>query len=130
MTAMAFLRRLNPLLYVLACLAAVPVILFRCFAFLYFVSTASNWALVPALTLAALIVVSRLRGRLRIICALVLLAWYGCSLYFDGWHTVTSRLAEGSSAPFDVTEAALIVFLAVQCLLPFAWVSMAFTENK
>lgn len=130
MTAMAFLRRLNPLLYVLACLAAVPVILFRCFAFLYFASTASNWALVPALALAALIVVSRLTGRLRIICALVLLAWYGCSLYFDGWHTVTSRLAEGSSAPFEVTEAALIVFLAVQCLLPFAWVNMAFTENK
>ena len=130
MTAMGFLRRLNPLLYVLACLAAVPVILFRCFAFLYFASTTSNWALVPALALAALIVVSRLRGRIRRPCALVLLAWYGCSLYFDGWHTVTSRLAEGSSAPFEVTEAALILFLAVQCLLPFTWVTMAFTENK
>lgn len=92
---MTYPRRLNPLLYVLACLLAVPVMALRCFAFLYFASTTSNWAIVPALALAALIVVSRLHGRLRGIGALVLLAWYGCSMYFDGWHTIMARLAEG-----------------------------------
>lgn len=127
---MTYLRRLNPLLYVLACLLAVPVMALRCFAFLYFASTTSNWAIVPALTLAALIAVSRLRGRQRSICALVLLAWYGCSMYFDGWHTIMARLAEGGSAPFEAVETALIVFLTVQCLLPFAWVTMTFTEAE
>jgi len=129
---MTYLHRLNPLLYVLAWLAAVPMIAFRCFAFLYFASTISNWAIVPALALAALILVSRVRGRIRraLALALALLAWYGCSLYFDGWHTVMARLAEGSSAPFEAVEAALIAFLTVQCLLPVAWVNMAFTDDK
>ena len=127
---MTYLRRVNSLLYALACLAAVPVIAFRCFAFLYFASTISNWAIVPALALAALIAVSRVRGRIRRALALALLAWYGCSLYFDGWHTIMARLAEGSSAPFEAVETALIVFLTVQCLLPVAWVTMAFTDDK
>ena len=127
---MTYLRRVNPLLYVLACLAAVPVIAFRCFAFLYFASTISNWAIVPALALAALIAVSRVRGRIRRALALALLAWYGCSLYFDGWRTIMARLAEGSSAPFEAVETALIVFLTMQCLLPVAWVTMAFTDDK
>ena len=127
---MTLLRRLNPLVYVLACLAAMPVILFRSFAFLYFASTTSNWAIVPALALAGLIVVSRLRGRFRRLCALVLLAWYGCSVCFDGWQTVMHRLEQGYSAPFEVTEAVLILFLAAQCLLPFAWVTTAFTDDR
>ena len=127
---MGYLRRLNPLLYVLACLLAIPMIAFRCFAFLYFASTISSWAIVPALALAALILVSRVRGRIRRALALALLAWYACSLYFDGWHTVMTRLAEGSSAPFEAVEAALIAFLTVQCLLPVPWVTMAFTDDK
>jgi len=127
---MTFLRRFNPLLYVLACLMAIPVILFRGFAFLYFASTMSSWAIVPALALAALIAVSRLPGRIRSVFAIVLLAWYGCSLYFDGWEVVMSRLAKGASAPFEVTEAALIIALTVQCLLPYAYVNMTFTDDK
>ena len=127
---MTLLRRLNPLVYVLACLAAIPVILFRSFAFLYFASTTSSWAIVPALALAALMLVSRLPGRIRSVCAIILLAWYGCSVYFDGWQTVMHRLAQGDSAPFEVTEAALIMVLALQCMLPFAYVNMAFTDDK
>lgn len=127
---MTLLRRLNPLVHVLACLAAIPVILFRSFAFLYFASTTSSWAIVPALALAGLIVVSRLRGRFRRLCALVLLAWYGCSVCFDGWQMVMHRLAQGDSAPFEVTEAALIMVLALQCMLPFAYVNMTFTDDK
>lgn len=108
----------SPLIFTLLCVVAIPVTLFRLFGVLFFASTISGWAVVPAVAVGALLAVSRLPQPARGCGAIALLVSYLCSVYFHGWADLMDRLAEGRDAVFDGTEAALVALLVVQCLMP------------
>lgn len=99
---------LRPLIGVLLCLVTITVILFRMFAVTFFWASVSRWAVVPALVIVAMLFIANLAQSLRRYMACALAGCYLCSIYFDGWSTITARVAEGGSAWFETTEAALI----------------------
>ena len=103
-------------LFAAVCVAAVPLILLRLFGVLFFASTTSMWAIVPALTLGALLVVAAHSPARRGVFATALLGAYLCSFLFHGWSDMKLRLDEGQSNLLDVLEAGLILVLVLRCL--------------
>lgn len=95
---------------------AVPLILLRLFGVLFFASTTPMWAVIPALTLGSLLVVSSQLAFGRRIMATILGAIYLCSVFFYGWADMKTRLDEGQGNWFDVLEASVILVLMVRCL--------------
>lgn len=117
------LRRLNdaiflPLIAALLSMVTIAIVLFRMFAITFFWASVSKWALVPALVTVFMIFIARLAQTPRRYIAIVLAGFYLCSIYFDGWSTIAARVAEGGSAWFEATEAALIGIFLVLHLIP------------
>jgi len=104
----------SPIAFAVLCAVAVPLILFRLFGVLFFAATISGWAVVPAITLGALIAVSPLPSPMRRGVAAIALVLYGCSLYFHGWGNLADRLAEGRTPVFEALEATMLVALALR----------------
>lgn len=101
--------------FAMVCVVAVPLILLRLFGVLFFASTTSMWATIPAITLGSLLIISsRLIAR-RGIIAIGLMAAYLCSVFFYGWADMRFRLNEGQSNWLDILEAGLISFLVARC---------------
>lgn len=99
----------------IVCVVAVPLILLRLFGVLFFASTTSMWATVPALTLGSLLFISSRPVARRGIIAIGLIAAYLCSVLFYGWADMKLRLDEGQSNWLDILEAALISVLVARC---------------
>lgn len=95
---------------------ATAVVLLRLFGVLFFGSTASVWALVPAIVLIGLMVLpyrsQPVRGRVAVVLALAYLA----SLYFYSWRFLMADLAEGGNVAFEATEAIAIGILVALCV--------------
>ena len=100
--------------FVLVCIVAVPMVLFRLFGVLFFASTTPMWALVPALTLGSLLIISGHMNTKRCIVAICLVVAYLGSVYFHGWADMKFRLDEGQSNWFDILEASLILVLVTR----------------
>jgi hypothetical protein len=96
-------------------IVAIAVVLLRLFGFLYFASTLSNWAIVPAISLSALLAAPWVAPRLRRAYAAVFVLAYLSSVYFHGWADLMARLAEGQSGIYEGTEAACILLLGLLC---------------
>lgn len=92
-------------------LVAAALVLLRLFGFLFFASSTSFWALVPAIVLGLLIgsSVRSFPGRRAVSIGLILL--YLASLYSYEWERLSNRVANGQSLVQDVVEIALIVTL-------------------
>jgi len=105
----------SPIVFAVLCAVAVPLILFRLFGVLFFASTISGWAVIPAITLGTLIAVYPLPRPMRRGVAAIGLVLYGCSLYFHGWGNLADRLAEGGTLVFEALEATILVALALRC---------------
>lgn len=105
-------------LFVVVCLFAAPLILLRLFGFLFFASTSSIWALVPAVTLCALLVVAgRMPSGRRVVAVTGMAAYLG-SVLFHGWADMRFRRGQGQSTLLDVLEAVPIFILFARCLTP------------
>ena len=118
MKAMRLLQWLDsPRLFALLCVAAIPLILFRLFGFLFFASTISDWAIVPALVLCGLIASCRMPQPARNVAAAALLLAYLCSVFFHGWPNLMARLNDGGDPTFEAAEALVLGLLALQLLL-------------
>ena len=116
-------RRVAELVWCLAlcallCVATPAVVLFRLFSVTFFWTTTSTWAVVPAFVIIALLFVGSLTRVARRYAVAVLVVWYLCSIYFDGWRTIITRIAAGGNAWFEGTETAIIVFFALLHLIP------------
>lgn len=109
-----FLSRLT---FILLCIGAVPLIFLRLFGFLFFASTISNWAALPAAAIVLLIGIAALPVPQRAVWASLCLMAYLLSVYFHGWPNLTRRLAEGGDAFFEGSEALLILTLWLRCVL-------------
>jgi FtsH-binding integral membrane protein len=107
----------SPLVFILIFVGAIPLILIRLLGFLFFASTTSTWAIVPAVALGALLAVSRLPQPVRRYGALALLMAYLFSVYFHGWPNLMFRLADGRDARYEGAEAVLIALLVMQCFM-------------
>lgn len=105
-------------LFVVVCLLSAPLILLRLFGYLFFASTTSIWALVPAVTLCALLVVAGRMSSGRRIMAIAWMSVYVCSVLFHGWADITFRLGQGQSSFLDGLEVALVFILVARCLAP------------
>lgn len=92
-------------------LVAAALVLLRLFGFLFFASSTSFWALVPAIVLGLLIGSSlrSFRGQRAFAVGLILL--YLASLHFYEWERLSNRVANGQSLVQDFIEIALIVIL-------------------
>jgi len=99
---------LRPLIGGVLCFVTIAMVLLRMFAVTFFWASVSRWAVVPALVIVAMLFIADLAQSLRRYIASALVGCYLCSIYFDGWSTITARIAEGGSAWFEATEAALI----------------------
>jgi hypothetical protein len=106
-------------LFALVCLVAAPLILLRLTGVLFFASTTSMWAVVPAITLCALIAVAIRKPAKSGGIATALVAMYLCSVLLHGWADMTFRLGQGQSNFLDLLEAALVLILFARCLTAF-----------
>jgi hypothetical protein len=104
-------------LLILLCLVGVPLVLLRLFGVLFFASTTSLWAVIPALALGVLLATSVAPSPMGRILAVSMLCAYLCSLYFYGWPDLMHRLAEEGDATLDGLEGALIFLLVTRSLL-------------
>jgi len=103
---------LPPLLGGVLCIVIIAVVLLRLFGVIFFWASTSTWAVVPALVIVAMLFVAGLAQSPRRYLVSVLAICYLCSIYFDGWPSVTARIAEGGSAWLEVTEAVVVgIFL-------------------
>jgi len=105
-------------LCVLLCIATIAVVLFRLFSVTFFWSTTSAWAVVPAFVIIALLFVGSLTRVARRYGAAALVVCYLCSIYFDGWRIIVTRIADGGNAWFEGTETAIIVVFALLHQIP------------
>jgi hypothetical protein len=101
--------------FAVLCIVAVPLVLLRLFGYLFFASTTSTWAIVPALVLGSLIPVAVKPFSRRGAVAIALGTGYLCSVLFHGWADLQFRLSEGQSGVFDGVEALLILILMARC---------------
>ncbi|WP_323143597.1 hypothetical protein [Massilia phyllosphaerae] len=102
----------------LLCVATIAVVLFRLFSVTFFWTTTSAWAVVPALVIIALLFVGGLTRAARRYAAAALVVCYLGSVYFDGWRTIVTRIADGGNAWFEGTETAIILFFALLHQIP------------
>jgi hypothetical protein len=102
----------------LLCVATIAVVLFRLFSVTFFWTTTSTWAVVPALVIIALLFVGSLTRVAGRYAAAALVVCYLCSIYFDGWRIVVTRIADGGNAWLEGTETAIIVSLALLHQIP------------
>lgn len=103
------------------CALTIALVLLRLFGVLFFWSEVSKWAIVPAITIIALLLATNLRQRPRRLLAGTLLLWYILSVYFEGWDVVMKQITEGANlgvVALDAAEAALIALFALFCFLP------------
>lgn len=107
-------------IYALLCVVIIAVVLFRLFSVAFFWDTISKWAVVPAFVIIALLSIASLRRAARQYAAAALVLCYLASLYFDGWRTIVTRLADGGNVWFEATEMTLIAVFAVLHLMPEA----------
>lgn len=107
-----------PALCALLCVVTIAVVLFRLFSVTFFWDTISKWAVVPALVIIAMLSIASLARVTRRYAAAALVVCYLCSIYFDGWRTIVTRIADGGNAWFEATETALIAIFALLHLIP------------
>lgn len=107
----------SPAAFAALCAVAIPLILFRLFGVMFFAETISAWAVIPAITLCALIFASPLPSPMRRGVAVIALILYGCSLYFHGWDNLADRPAEGGTPVFEALEATMLSALALRCFI-------------
>jgi hypothetical protein len=108
--------RVPPLLALLLCLVAVPLILLRLFGVLFFVDTISVWAIVPAVAIIALLALANTSQPIRRGGAVLVFTSYLASVFFHGWPNLMERLAEGGNGLFEGAEAILILILVSLCM--------------
>jgi hypothetical protein len=95
------------------CIVIIAVVLLRLFGFVFFGSTTSKWALVPALVMIAMLCAANFDQKTQRYLAAVLVLCYLCSIYFYGWRILVERIADGGSVGLEGTEAAIIAVFAL-----------------
>lgn len=107
---------LSALTFLVLCIAAVLLALLRLFGYIFFLSNTSTWAVVPALVLAGLVLVTIKPFSGHGIVAIALGVAYLVSVIVYGWADLQFRLSEGQSGTLDVVEALLILCFVARCV--------------
>lgn len=113
------LNRVVQSLPVLALLVflAIPLVALRLFGYLFFASTTSTWAVIPALVLGLLCLLATRPFPRRRVVVIALAALYLLSVYSYGWADLRFRLSEGQSGNLDGVEALLILVFVLRCVV-------------
>ena len=102
---------LSDRLYAILCLAAIVLIPLRLFGVLFFLSTISSWAFMPAVTIAALLALAKGPRPPPLWACLAVLTGFCLGIVLFLWEDTLARMEEGQLTWFDAAEAVSIALL-------------------
>lgn len=108
------IRRLN--LVAVAALAALLVLL-RLFGYLFFVSSVSTWALVPAVVIVGLLAQSIRSAHFPVLWPLLMICLYVVYWIMYGGSSVLERIDDQGSIIVDALELVVVSILGIRAVV-------------
>lgn len=96
---------------------AALLVLLRLFGMLFFVSTVSIWALVPAIAISGLLALSIRSARLSVLGSLLMICLYVVYWIMYGGASALERIDDQGSILVDSLEIAVVLFLGIRSVL-------------